>query len=271
MKQIIVATDFSAEAGNALTYIVDCIKGRDDYGIILFTLQNPSIHSINARLSPDAISATLSGANEKLRLLAHDITTRHGIEVIPYFSTGLFYDQIKTCIQAHSALLLVMGMAKRSFEQDMLGNTTTTAINRLKIPILSIPIDIKFTGLKHILLAYDMERGIPRKILESIHFFATEFGAEVEIFNVWKQIENLDRIAKKDTSIEETMKGTTYYYKNAESHKVVEAIRSEVLESGTDVLIMVHYRYGFWQSLVHRSKTRMMASGSNIPLLSISL
>ncbi|HBI90470.1 MAG TPA: universal stress protein, partial [Sphingobacterium sp.] len=30
-------------------------------------------------------------------------------------------------------------------------------------------------------------------------------------------------------------------------------------------------KYGFWSSLTHRSKTRMMASGLDVPLLTISI
>jgi hypothetical protein len=34
---------------------------------------------------------------------------------------------------------------------------------------------------------------------------------------------------------------------------------------------MMPNKYGFWGSLIHRSKTRIMASGSEIPLMSLPL
>jgi len=52
---------------------------------------------------------------------------------------------------------------------------------------------------------------------------------------------------------------------------VIKAIKNELQVSGADLLIMVPYRYGFWNSLIQRSKTRMMASKSSVPLLSIPL
>ncbi|WP_179009240.1 hypothetical protein [Winogradskyella forsetii] len=35
------------------------------------------------------------------------------------------------------------------------------------------------------------------------------------------------------------------------------------------LLVMIPKTYGFWESIIHKSKTWVMASGMNIPLLSI--
>lgn len=52
-------------------------------------------------------------------------------------------------------MMLILGMPKKSFEQDMLGNTTTSAIYNLKFPILTIPAHATYKGIKHILYAAD--------------------------------------------------------------------------------------------------------------------
>ncbi|MNH31162.1 hypothetical protein D3C79_915000 [compost metagenome] len=62
-----------------------------------------------------------------------------------------------------------------------------------------------------------------------------------------------------------------YYYRNTESTEVIKAIKQEVLDTQTDLLVMIPQKHGFWSSLMHRSKTRAMASGNNIPLLSIPM
>ncbi|MNR37414.1 hypothetical protein D3C85_1554260 [compost metagenome] len=66
-------------------------------------------------------------------------------------------------------------------------------------------------------------------------------------------------------------KDVIYYYRNIESTEVIKAIKQEVLDTSTDLLVMVPQKHGFWDSLMHRSKTRAMASGNNIPLLSIPM
>ncbi|MCW8312836.1 universal stress protein [Sphingobacterium thalpophilum] len=272
MKRIIVATDYAAEAEHALNFILEVFDGKE-YELVLFSLQNPSIHAMNARLSPDTLFKMFEHQNKILQRKAEAVTAQHGITTIPYLATGLFYDQITKCIQETNADLLVMGMAKRSFDQDMLGNTTTAAISKLKIPILSVPLGAEFTGLKHILFACDIVRGVQKEILEKVKNFAAEFDATLEVLNIRKTVEQLNEEKGKETreAINNVMGIVSYYYKNVTSNEVVKAIRDEVKVSHTDLLVMIPYKYGFWSSLTHRSKTRMMASGLDVPLLTISI
>lgn len=272
MKRIIVATDYAAEAEHALKFILEVFAGKE-YEIVLFSLQNPSIHAMNARLSPDSMFKIFEHQNEILKRKAEAITLQNGVSTVPYLATGLFYDQITKCIQETGADLLVMGMAKRSFDQDMLGNTTTAAISRLKIPILSVPLGAHFTGLKHILFACDIVRGVQKEILEKVKDFAADFNAVLEVLNIRKTVEQLNEEKGSATreAINDVMGIVSYYYKNVTSNEVVKAIRDEVKQSHTDLLVMIPYKYGFWSSLTHRSKTRMMASGLDVPLLTISI
>src|SRR5690606_42101038 len=92
-----------------------------------------------------------------------------------------------------------MGMAKRSFDQDMLGNTTTAAISKLKIPILSVPLGAEFTGLKHILFACDIVRGVQKENLEKVKNFAAEFDAPLEVINIRKNVAQLREEKGKET------------------------------------------------------------------------
>lgn len=268
MKRIIVATDFSAESLNALAYTAQAVKGRQ-YEIVLFTLQNPSIHVLNARVPPKAFDSYLAQRHQKLTELAEKTRKEHQVSISTYFASGEFYEEVNKCIDESDAFMLVMGMASKSLEQDMTGNTTTAAINRIKVPVLSIPLGAKYSGIKHILFACDVVRGVHQTVLEKIREFAHDFEAMVEVFNVSKKVEEI--ADNNADSIDKGLEGIEYYYRNVASNEIVEAIREGIQSSKTDLLIMVPYKYGFWNSLVHRSKTRMMASGNSVPLLTISL
>lgn len=271
MKTIIIATDFSAEAKNATQYILPVAKSRN-YRIVLFSLKNASIHALNARMPSYTIDNFLDDESHKLAKAAKEIQQENELEVIPYFTTGLFYEELERCIEEYDAFMLVMGMAGKSVEQDLLGNTTTTAINRLKIPILAIPRNAKFKGLKNILYACDVERGMQKKVLKDVQLIANDIGAQVEVFYVKRQLDKL--INDKVPDLKNLMKELAplnLSYKDVISTEIVESIKEEVEALQADLLIMVPYRYGFWNSLVHKSKTRMMAYGSNVPLLSIPL
>jgi nucleotide-binding universal stress UspA family protein len=174
------------------------------------------------------------------------------------------------CINQFEAVALVMGMANKSVEQDLLGNTTTSAIHKLQFPILAIPITTKYHGFHKVLFACDMEKGVADKVLENVHEIATAFGATVEVLYVKDKIEELLGAEEAEhAAIDKNFAGINYYYKSVQSRKIVDAIQDEIKETHADLLIMAPYKYGFWDSMVHRSKTRMMASGNNVPLLSL--
>lgn len=112
-------------------------------------------------------------------------------------------------------------------------------------------------------------RGVHKQIFDKVRFVASKFGARIEIFHVSSKLEGLKVEHRKNLA--EIMDGVEYYYKNITATEIVNAIRDEVVDLNADLLIMVPYKYGFWSSIVHKSKTRMMASGINVPLLSIPL
>lgn len=269
MKKIIIATDYSAEAENAARYAAS-VASEHGHQLILFNVSDISIHALNGRASPSAIDELLEIYNKNLSAAAHDLSVKYKVTVTPYLATGNFYNELVNCINIHAADGLVMGMASKSIEQDMLGNTTTASIHRLQIPILAVPLAGKYQGLKKILFACDLERGVHDKVLENIHFIAEHFGATVEIFYVENTIAALQEAHEPvHTHVDEALIGISYYYKNIQSQKIIQAIQDEIKATQPDLLIMAPYKYGFWDSIVHRSKTRMMASGSNIPLLSL--
>jgi nucleotide-binding universal stress UspA family protein len=269
MKTIIVATDFSAEADNAMTYAA-AAAAEKGYKIVLYNLYNTSIHAMNARLSGSEIDRIYEWQRAKQKEMANMIGEIYDIATAVYFASGSFYDELLACIQLHSADLVVMGMAEKSLEQDLLGNTTTEVIHRLKFPILSIPLNAKYKSIKHILFACDISRGVHRKILDNVHDFASDFGATVEVFHVRQKAEEISRPQELDL-LDCSLAEVEHYYKQVQSSEIIKAIAHEIVTSKTDLLIMVPYRYGFWQSLLHKSKTRVMASGNSVPLLSLPL
>ena len=78
-----------------------------------------------------------------------------------------------------------------------------------------------------------------------------------------------ERIAESGAEKIEEFEDISCSYKNLGSNNVVQAIENEIKEVNAKLLIMIPQKHGFWESMIHRSKTRIMASDLSIPLLSI--
>jgi len=269
MKKIIVATDYSAEADNAAEFAA-AVAAEQGHELILFNYSEISIHVLNARVNGNAIDEILEIYHANVNKSAQALSRKYNVKVTPYLASGNFYESLVGCINQFDANAVVMGMANKSVEQDLLGNTTTSTIHKLQFPILAIPITTKYHGIHKILFACDMEKGVEEKVLENVHEIAATFGATVEVLYVKDKIEELLGVEEAEhAAIDKTFAGINYYYKNVQSRRIIDAIQDEIKEINADLLIMAPYKYGFWDSMVHRSKTRMMASGNNVPLLSL--
>lgn len=267
MKTLIVATDFSPEAENALEYAGAAAKDLKAK-IVLFNSFTIPAHFTRSLFPASALDELTRQNQKSLQERAQSLSKKYSIEVAYESALMDIEDRLDSVIAKYDANLVVMGMAKKSLNQDLFGNTTTEAIAKLTIPVLAIPIHAQYKSIKKILFACDILRGVHGIILERIRTFAEQLNAEVEIFHVHERVQQMD-IAKKTEEIDQALQSVKHYYKNVQASAVISEIEKEIKAINADLLIMVPYKYGFWSSLIHTSKTRVMASNSEIPLLSI--
>ncbi|GEJ44911.1 universal stress protein [Chryseobacterium sp. ON_d1] len=271
MKTIIVCTDFSEEAENAVHYAASMAK-ENTYKIILFNLQTVSIHALNAQASADFFYTQTLKNQKKLEDKAMELKRLYSIEAGYHLASGNFIEELENCIQVKGCGFLVMGMAEKTLEQKLLGNHVTRAIHRIKKPILIVPSNIEYTGIRKILFAYDTHRSMTWSAMNDIYYFINEFNAEIEVFNVSESLEDFTEVIH-DVVLNSgyDLDDIKYSFKMIQSIEVIKAIEEEIKITSPDLLTMVPYKYNLVESLFHRSKTAIMAYRNKVPLLSIPL
>jgi len=273
MITILVATDFSPIADNAVEYaaaIAKQVKAK----LILFNAFVLPVHASNALISASAVQDLLDDDEARLKERASLIASAYDINVVHEFRFSSVGDGLEALSNEYELNAVVLGMAARTLEQDLMGNTTTAAIKNLELPVLAIPMGAKFDGMKKVLFACDVLKGVSENVFTRIKRLSAELKSEIEVFYVDEKIKTLkaegSAVLVTDV-INDGLDGITYSYKNVQSNSVIKEIKKEIIAFNAELLIMVPEEYGFWASLVHRSKTRMMAAGLGIPLLSIPL
>lgn len=269
---IIAATDYSEIAENAVEYaaaVAKFVKAK----LILLNDLTLTVSTSNSQLPAHRIQGLMDENAARLAEKAASLSARYGIEASAKTTFSFVTNELKTLLAEHQGDLIVMGMAEKSIEQDLWGNTTTSVIKKLHSPVLAVPAGARFERIKKVLFACDIIHGVSAQLLERVRTVALDNQAEVEVLLVNKTVEELKQNGTNSSDalrdIEEGLEGIQYYYKNIKSDSVIEAIKKEIEQSGTDLLIMAPQKHGFWDAVVHQSKTRKMAAGLNIPLLSI--
>lgn len=270
MKAIIVATNFSKTSENAILYsasLAQLFKSK----LVIFNAFKLPLHASNSLITVEGMQKLINKTNDKLKEKAIQLAKEYNIKVEYKCSYVDFDREIDSLMMQYNAMFLVMGMSEKSMEQNLLGNPTTTIISMKKFPVLAVPVHAKFSGIDKILFACDLMEKIPLKTLAKLKNIATQLNSEINLFYVNKKIEELQIEEKKLKNINKELEGVTYYYKKVNSESVIKAIEEEIIKSSPDILVMVPKKYGFWESLIHKSKTRVMAAGLNIPLFSIPI
>lgn len=267
---IIAATNFSAIANNAVNYAAGLAKATGAK-LVLFNSFSLSVHSANSHITADAMQQQIEKAILRVENLAKDIANSFKIETESICTYSFLEDELPRIIEQKNGDVVVMGMAERSFEQELLGNSTTTAIKNLHVPVLAVPENAQFINIKKVLYAFDSLSFSTIKKFSWIKNALGDFGAEIEFFSVDEKLDDLKEEQHRtlmNSNIEKEFEDVKYLYKTVRSNAVINEIRKEITNYKADLLIMVPQKYGFWDSLVHRSKTRILAAGLEIPLLS---
>lgn len=268
MRPILVATNFSERSNNAVLYAASLAQVFNSK-LILFNAFRLPVHAANSRLTVKSMDGLIKKNSDKLKDQALNLSKAFDIDVEYECKYVDLEQEIEHLMEENNSRLLVMGMSPKSMEQNLLGNPTTTLISMRKFPVLAVPLKAQFSEIKNVLFACDLMEAIPLKSLARLRQIAMLLQSKVTIFHVENKINEL--LTKGDAlqHIDNELEPITHIYKNVKSNTVIEEIEKEIKASNADLLVMIPKKYGFWESIVHKSKTRVMASGMNIPLLSI--
>lgn len=266
MRTIIVATDYSKDASNAVEYAAGLAK-QCEAELVIFNSFMLSVHASNTLLSSSAYEKVLTANKLLLSQMAESLTEKYGIKVSWESSDGDFREQVEALMKKHQAALLVMGMRGDSIEQKLLGNTTTTMLKTFKYPILAVPRTAQFKEIEQILFACDYTCRFIDNTLDTLKELFSQIHARVEVFHVDADIKaeqpdaplGLMNLAEQGLVEFKVVKGL----------HIIKTIREEVESIKADILVMVPQKYKFWDSILHVSKTGIMASNGKVPLLSV--
>jgi nucleotide-binding universal stress UspA family protein len=157
MKKILVATDFSACATNAMEYAMDLAK-----------VLGAEVHALNAIGSFEGVFNNTYNAlyieeyhNSKRQALvnwAATFTTQKSFRDVPVSTTcevGSVSSVIMKYLDANPVEMLVMGTMGSSGITGIFGSNTSTMVEKTRVPTLIVPLESKFATHPVVTLATD--------------------------------------------------------------------------------------------------------------------
>lgn len=283
MRTIVVPTDYSKPARNAAfyaLYLANALKCNIDLcHAFALPVDSPMLgQTAWALYEYPALQDENSKELKKLaKSLENKAKTLWGDEAFPFHPTihqiceGSDVVQLVNDTAANNkTLLIVMGMQGAGMlTRFIFGSNSIKMIKNTQHPLLLIPQNHQYKGLKKIAFATDLNKK-DIKTAQSLIKFADYFDAELLITHIIQS--NNDVI--EDTAYEHKKE---LFLKNLDGKICYNCIYSENIDYGLeilknkdiDMLIMGHHYRGFFDSFIQGSHAVRQANELEIPLLII--
>jgi len=269
MKTIIVATDYSNDANNAMLYAAELARVANAR-LVLLNAYNLSLPGSNTILPVSLIDTAIKNNQAHLKEIADGIATTYGISVDHIARVANLKEELDYQAVHLQADLIIIGLS-RVYEDSIFNSVAISIMRHSKYPVLVVPEDASFKGISTILFAYDPDCISSANKLLLLKEIAGLFNAQVHVHHIEKNKSNAtaEDESKCAFGLEDALKEVGHSYKDIHYNNIVEGIKEEIENTNADLLLMVPHKYSFLESIMHKSKTGMLARWVHIPLLTI--
>lgn len=257
MKTIIVPTDFSPTANNAAEYAANMLKGQYDASLILYHMYEKADHAVTANHSLDDLKKKLSSA----------IPIK--IETISVEGDDLI-DELERVVRHRQANMVVMGITGRSaIEQVFMGSNTLKLVDRNVAPVLIIPPDGKFNGIKNVALTSDFKNVRMTTPSIPIKQFLEMYRPNLHVINVDSQhyVSLTQEYQEERSQMQSMFKEYNPEFYFIGMYDMYEAINQFVGDKNIDVLVTIPRKHSFLEGLFKSRHTKKLVYHSTVPIL----
>lgn len=273
MKTIIIPTDFSPTATNAMHYGIDMAKSIQASIILLHVYQVPVSYT-DTPIVLVSVEELKKEAEQKLEKLHKEVEhlTSGSIKIYTETRLGNIADEIENLCEKVKPFAVVMGSKGSSgIEKILFGSTTLTAIRHLTWPVICVPPGKTFgNGIKKIGFACDFRNIVEITPADAIKTFVKEFGAELHVLNVDYHNKQFKPETPEQSALLHTMLEEVNPVYDFIEHKDIEDGLNEFAEKNNlDLLITIPKKHKLLDGLFKPSSTKQLVVQSHIPVMCI--
>lgn len=272
MKTILVATDFSETAKNAVNYAAEVAKVTNAK-LILFHVYHDPIYLAEIPIMPP-IDEIKDDCIDCLKKIEKEIHQKFGNKLILecVCKYGFPVDEINQYAKESNVDMIVMGMEGTSYlSEKIIGNITTSLFKKAYCPVLAVDRQVRFKSIKNIVLASDYKDTESKAVLTPLIEVAKLFDSKIFILNVVQELETITTVGKavEGIKINNALDSVKHSFHYSKSDDVIESINDFVEEHEIDLVVMIPRAHSPLHNLFHESNCKRMAFHSKVPLLAL--
>ena len=275
MQKLLIPTDFSENAWNALKYGLELFKKTE------CTINLLHVDSIPP-YSGAGTSVRAAGENFKDILLKESkislqellariekLPSNHRHTFVPIALYDYFVDAVKRESETKKIDLIIMGTKGASgLKEATIGSNTGDIISKIKCPLLAVPEDASFSPPKEIAFATDYHIGYDPKVLDTLINMAVLHNSVIRVLHISKKDEELsDEQVKNKDFLDDYLVDVEHGFHSLTGIKLANAVQAFTESRDIQMIAMVAKNLNFFQRILFRPEVAKISYHSKVPFL----
>jgi nucleotide-binding universal stress UspA family protein len=274
MKTIILPTDFSKNAYNAISYALTLFKD-EKCRFYLVNTYTPAIYESEYILhSPGQIglgdiyqSRSEENLEELKKKLEHKFKNdKH--KFITHSVFNLLVDEIVDLAEREKVDMIIMGTQGATGAKEIfLGSHTVHVIKKAPCPVLAIPVGYSYENPTAILFPTDFEVNYQHTKLSVLMDLAKRNKSVIHVLHVSTGYELTEKQEKNKLKLSEMLEKSKHEFHNVPSQDIIDGINGFKARSKVDLLAMVQNKHTFLERLFIEPVIKKIGFHVTIPFL----
>lgn len=274
MRKVLIPTDFSSNAMNAIKYAMELFKyDRTDFHIM--HAYGDELYSKNSEAGRgelnEAKEEALKYSSENLDRVIEDMkklspNPRH--KYLPVSVIGSVVDEANEIAEHENVDVIVMGTKGKSDKRNItFGSNTIQVIKYVKCPVLAVPAEYTDIQPSQILFATDYMLPYQRRELKLLSTLAQNYAARLKVLHISKFKELSFRQQDNKAFLEYCLEQNKPTYLKLPGDDITSVINDAIKNFDIDLLVMINSRHSFLEDVLHTSKIEKIGLEIKIPFL----
>jgi Universal stress protein UspA and related nucleotide-binding proteins len=274
MRKVLIPTDFSDNALNAVRYALELFKYERSEFFIIHAFADEVYESdayLSRELFDDSKEKIKKRSDKELRRILDQIdkwspNPKHQYHTLSLF--GTLIDEANELVDRENIDVLVMGTKGKTDDRDItFGSNTLQVLKYVKCPVLAVPVGYPPYPPKTLLFPSDFLLPFKKRELKLVSTMAKRFVTEINFLHMLK-FENVSfRQEDNKAFLECCMNNNIIQFHKEKGKELTSAINSFIEKNRIDMLVMVNSRHSFLEDYLYQSTIDKIGLHIKIPFL----
>lgn len=274
-KKILVPTDFSKNAWNALTYALDLFKDQDCV-FHLLNAYNTSVPSrsdlLNTEASALSFESDKATSEKGLAKILDMVKDEYGLDNHSFKVFSVLDDPqsaIDSLVEKMDIQLIVMGTKGVSdYDHRLFGTNTINVMEKMRnCPTLGIPREAQVMEIKEIVFPTSYRTHYKRRELIHMVELAQHQKANICALHI-SDDETLDEQQNENKALlADCLEGASFSFHHLSGADTAAGVKNFVESRGSDMVAFINSKHSFMTNLLTTPLVKELGMFSKVPLL----